>query len=87
MVSKFEYFVELSKGYQNAKFQSCRLFGSSFTETLQKHNDDVASNFWDLEFPYFVKLVKSYQPAKFQIPRLSNSNFPEVFIRQSKKQL
>ena len=28
-------------GYQPAKFQLCRLSGSSFTEGLQKHNDDV----------------------------------------------
>ena len=38
---KFAYFEEFTKGYQPAKFQCCRLSGSSFTEGLQKHNDDV----------------------------------------------
>ena len=41
MVFKFAYFVEFTKGYQPAKFQFCRLSGSSFAEGLQKHNDDV----------------------------------------------
>ena len=43
MVFKFAYFVELTEGYQPAKFQCCRLTGSSFTEGLQKQNDDVIS--------------------------------------------
>ena len=38
MVFKFAYFEE---GYQPAKFQCSRLSGSSFTEGLQKHNDDI----------------------------------------------
>ena len=38
---KFAYFVDFTEGYQPAKFQCCRLSGSSFTEGLQKHNDDV----------------------------------------------
>ena len=41
MVFKFAYFVEFTKGYKSAKFQLCRLSGSSFAEGLQKHNDDV----------------------------------------------
>ena len=41
MVFKFAYFVEFTKGYQSAKFQCCRLFGSSFIEGLQKHSDDA----------------------------------------------
>ena len=41
MVFKFAYLVEFTKGYQPAKFQCCRLSGSSFTEGLQKHNYDV----------------------------------------------
>ena len=41
IIFKLAYFVELTKGYQPAKFQSCRLSGSSFTEGLQKLNDDV----------------------------------------------
>ena len=41
MVFKFAYSVEFTIGYQPAKFQCCRLSESSFTEGLQKHNDDV----------------------------------------------
>ena len=41
MSFKFAYFVEFTKGYQPAKFQCCRLSGLSFTEGLEKHNDDV----------------------------------------------
>ena len=41
MVFKFAYFVEFTKGYQTGKFQCCGLSGSSFTEGLQKQNDDV----------------------------------------------
>ena len=41
MVFKFSYFVEFTEGYQPSKFQFCSLSGSSFTEGLQKHNDDV----------------------------------------------
>ena len=84
MIFKFAYFVELTKGYQPAKFQCCRLSGSRFTKGLQKHNDDVISYFWYSKFPYFVKPVISYQPAKFQIPQLSESNFTEVGIRHPK---
>ena len=63
------------------------LSGSSFTEGLQKHNDDVISYFWDLKFLGSVKLIISYQPAKFQIPQLSESNFTEAGIRHPKKPL
>ena len=88
MVFKFADFVERTKGYQPVKFQCCRLSGSSFTEGLQKQNDDVIMTsfhiFWDSKFPYFVKLIISYQPAKFQIPQLSESNFTEVGIRHPK---
>ena len=91
MVLKFAYFVELTKGYQPAKFQCCRLSGSSFTEGLQKHNDDIIMTsfhiFGDSKFLYFVKLIISYQPAKFQIPQLSQSNFREVGIRHPKNPL
>ena len=87
MVFKFAYFVEHTKGYQAATFQCCRLSGSSFTEGLQKHNDDVISFFWDSKFLYFVKLIISYQPAKFQIPQSSESNLTEVSIRHPRKQL
>ena len=41
VVFKFANFVEFTKGYQPAKFQCCKLLGSSFMERLQKHNDDV----------------------------------------------
>ena len=85
MVFKFAYFLELSKGYQTAKFQCCRLSGSSFKEGLQKHNYDVIIvNLWDSKFLYFVKLIISYEPANFQIPQLSESNFAEVGIRHPK---
>ena len=87
MVVKFVYFVEFTKGYQPAKFQLCRLSGSSFKGELQKHNDDVISYFWDSKFQYFVKLVISYEPAKFQIPKLFELNFTEFFIRHPKIQL
>ena len=68
MVFKFAYFVERTKGYQPAKFQCCRLSGSSFTEGLQ---NTMISYVWDSKFPYFVTLPISYQSAKFQIPQLS----------------
>ena len=91
MVFKFAYSVELTKGYHPQKFQCCRFCESSFTEGLQKHNDDfvndVISYFLDSKFPYFVKLIMSYQPAKFQIPQLSESSFTEVGIRHPPKQL
>ena len=41
MVFKFAYFMDLTKGYQPEKFQCCKFSGSSFTEELQKYNDDV----------------------------------------------
>ena len=89
MVFKFAYFVELTKGYQPAKYQCCSLSRSTFTEGLQKHNDDVImTSFFILgssKFLYFVKLIINYQPAKFQIPQLSESNFTEVDIRHPKK--
>ena len=87
MVFKFASFVELTKGYQPAKSQCCRLCGSDFTEGLQKTmmtSLHVISYFWDSKFSYFVKLIISYHPAKFQIAQLSESNFTEVFIRQLK---
>ena len=84
MIFKFACFVELTRGYQSAKFQCCRLFGSSFIEGLQKHNDDVISYFLNLKFAYFVKLVINYQPAKFQISQLSESNCAEISIRHPK---
>ena len=87
MVFKFAYFVEFTKEYQPAKFQFCRLSGSSFTDGSQKHNDDVISYFWDSKFQYFVELAISYQPAKFPIPQLFESNFTEVYIGHPKIQL
>ena len=41
MVFKFAYLVDLTKGYQPEKFQCFELSGLSFTEELQKYNDDV----------------------------------------------
>ena len=40
-VFKFAYFVEFINGYQPARFQCCRLSVSSFTEGLQKQNNDI----------------------------------------------
>ena len=77
---KFAYFVELTKGYQPAKFQCCRLSGLSFTEELQKYSD-VISYFWDSKFLHSMKLTVSYQPAKFPTPQLFQSNFTKVGIR------
>ena len=65
MVLKFAYFVELTKGYQPAKFQCYRLFGSSFTEGLQKHNDDV--------------IMTSFHSFGFEISILYNSTSAKVF--------
>ena len=48
MVFKFARFVELTKGYQPAKFQSCRLSGSGFTEGLQKDDDDLIMTSFDI---------------------------------------
>ena len=88
MVFKFAYFVKLTKGYQPEKFQCYRFSGSSLTEGLQKHNDDIIMTsfhiFYNAKFPYFVKLFISYQPAKFRIPQLSESNCTEVGIRHHK---
>ena len=54
MVFEFAYFVEFAKGYQPTMFQCCRLSGSSFTEGLQKHNDDVImTSFHDFEIRSF----------------------------------
>ena len=33
--------MDLTKGYQPEKFQCCKLYGSSVTEELQKHNADI----------------------------------------------
>ena len=41
MVFKFAYCVKLNIAYQPSKFQYYRLSGSSFTEGLKEHNDDV----------------------------------------------
>ena len=67
MVFTFSYLVDRSKDYQPEKFQRCKLSGSSFTEELQKYNNDVISYFWDSKFSYFVNLLISYQAAKFQV--------------------
>ena len=41
IVFEFAYFVELTTGYQRAKFHCCSLSVSSFTEGLEKHNYEV----------------------------------------------
>ena len=91
MVFKFAYFVAFTKGYQPANFQFCRFSGSSCTEGLPKHNDDIIMTsfhtFRIQNFKHFVKLVIRYQPAKFEIRQLFESNFTEVFIRHPKTPL
>ena len=86
MVFKSAYFVEFTKGYQPSKSQFCRLYGSSITEGLQKHNDDVMmtpfNTFWIQTC--FCKTSYKLQRAKFQILQLFESNFTEVFIRHPK---
>ena len=77
------------KSYQNAKLKGCRLSGSSFTEKLQKHNDDVIMTsfhtFGIQNFHMLLKLIISYQTAKFQIPESFESNFIKVSIRKKPK--
>ena len=87
MVFQFAYLVDLTKGYQPEKFQCCNMSGSSFTEELQKYNDEVTSNFWDSKFSYFVNLLINYQSAKLQVLQLSESNFTAVSIRHPKTPL
>ena len=90
MVFKFAYLLDLTKGYLPEKFQCCKLSGSSFTEELQKYNDDVimtSFTFWNSKFSCFVNLLISYQSAKFQVLQLSESNFTEVSIRDSETPL
>ena len=41
MVFKFAYLVGLTKGCQSEKFQCYKLSMASFTDELQKYNDDV----------------------------------------------
>ena len=41
MVFKLAYFVDLIIGYQPEKLQCCKLPGYSFTEELQRQNDDI----------------------------------------------
>ena len=82
MVLKFAYLVELTKVYQPAKVQCCRLSESSSTEGLQKHNDDVImTSFHTLGFKISIFCETDYQPPKFQVPQLSESNFTEAGIR------
>ena len=61
MIFKFAYFVELSKGYQTAKFQCCRLSGSSFKEGLQKHNDDI--------------IMRSFHILSFEISKFCETDY------------
>ena len=72
MVLKFAYFVEFAKGYQPAKFQFYRLSGSSFTEGLQKHNDDVMmTSFYTLEFKISIFGKTVYKLSTYKV---SNSS-------------
>ena len=91
MVFKFAYFVEFMKGYQPAKFQCCRLSGSSFTEGLQKHNDDVIMmSFYDFgvrNFHIFCETGYKLSACQVSNPLIFESKFTEVFIGYPKKLL
>ena len=54
--------------YQPAKLQCCRLTESSFTEGLQKHNDDViTTSFHDLGFEISIFCETGYKLATCQV--------------------
>ena len=61
MVFKFAYFVEHTRSYQFAELQCFRFTGSSFTEGLQKHNDDV--------------IMTSFHILEFEISAFCETNF------------
>ena len=87
MVFKFAYFVDFTKGYKAAKFQFCRLSGSSFTEGSQKHNDDVMmTSFHTLGFKISIFCKTGYKLSTYKVIKslLFESNFTEVFIRHPK---
>ena len=68
MVFKFAYFVELTEGYQPAKFQCRKLSGSSFTEGLQKHYDDVImTSVHLLGFEIFIFCETNYKLSTCQV--------------------
>ena len=59
---KVAYFVKFTKGYQPAKFQCSGLSGSSVTEELRKHNDDVImTSFHDFGILYFIFCETGYK--------------------------
>ena len=65
MVFKFAYFVDLAKGYQP---QCCKLSGSSFTEELQKYNDDVIiTSLHILGFEIFIFCESTYKLSSCQV--------------------
>ena len=84
MVFKFAYFVVFTKGYQPAKFQFCRLSGSSFTEGSQKHNDDVMmTSFHTLGFTIsiFCKIGYKLSTCKVSNPSVIWIKLYRGFIR------
>ena len=72
MVFKFAYSVEFTKGYQPAKFLCSKLSGSSFTEVLQKHNNDVImSHFIFLGFEISIFCHETgYKLSTYQVSNL-----------------
>ena len=69
---KFAYFVEFTKSYWPEKFQCCRLSGSSFTEGLQEHNDDVImTSFIILGFEIFIFCEIGYKLSTCQVSNRS----------------
>ena len=63
--------MKLNIGYQRVKFQSCRLCGSSFTEELEKHDDDVASSRHFILLDYEICIFDEYRLSTCQVSSLS----------------
>ena len=69
MVSKFAYFVKLTKDYQSTKFQLCRLSGSS----LQHNNDVMMTSFGILGFKISISCKPGYKLLKYLAEPISES--------------
>ena len=78
----------LAKAVSLQSFNSVGCLGQSFTEGLQKHNDDVIitsfHTFWIRISIYYGTSSRLINLSKFQISELSESNFTEVGIRHPK---
>ena len=68
MAFRFAYLLELTKGYLSEKFQCCKLSGSSFTEELQKYNDDVImTSLHILKFEMVIFFESTYKLSMCQV--------------------